>query len=63
MLNNFLRENMKSHKQVQADYRQRKRDKGMVPKEVWVFSDDWKEINKIISEKNKKRLDKLTSDI
>ncbi|MCK5602950.1 hypothetical protein KAR91_13795 [Candidatus Pacearchaeota archaeon] len=54
---------MKEHKKVQADYRQRKRDKGMVQKEVWVFPDDWKEINKIISDKNKKRLDNITSDI
>ena len=54
---------MKSHKKVQSDYRQRKRDKGMIPKEVWIFPDDWKEINNIISEKNKKRLDIITSDI
>lgn len=54
---------MKSHKKVQADYRQRKRDKGMVQKEVWIFPEDWNDIEKIISEKNKKRLDRITSDI
>ena len=41
---------MKSHKQVQADHRKRKRDNGMVPKEVWVFPEDWKEINHILEE-------------
>lgn len=54
---------MKSHNEVQSNYRERKRKKGMVPKEVWVFPSDWEEINKIISEKNKKRLDVITSDI
>jgi hypothetical protein len=54
---------MKSHKEAQSDYRQRKRDKGMVPKEIWIFPDDWKDIEKVILEKNKKRLDNITSDI
>lgn len=33
--------------------RQRKRDSGLVPKEIWCKPDDWKKIRKYIEKLNK----------
>lgn len=54
---------MKSNKEIQADYKKRMRARGMSHKAFWVFTEDWEEIKKFIEEKNKKRVDKLTSNI
>jgi hypothetical protein len=53
----------KSNKEIQADYKKRMREKGMEHKAFWVFGEDWPEIKKFIEGKNKKRLDKVTSNI
>jgi hypothetical protein len=53
---------MKSNKEIQANHRQRKRDKGLVPKEVWIFPEDWEEIKELIEKKVNKRLDIITSN-
>ena len=54
---------MKSNKEIQSDYKKRKRSNGYVQKAIWVFNEDWPEIKKFIEEKNKKRLDNITSNI
>jgi hypothetical protein len=54
---------MKSNKEIQADYKKRKRSEGYELKAVWAFKEDWPEIKKFIEGKTKKRVDKVTSNI
>jgi hypothetical protein len=53
---------MKTNKQSQADYKKRKRESGLVQKAIWVYPEDWEEINNFISKKVNKRLDIITSN-
>ena len=52
----------KTNKQIQVDHRNRKRGKGLIPKELWVHPDDWPELRELYIKINKKRLDIITSN-
>jgi hypothetical protein len=48
----------KSPAKRKSESRKRMREKGMVPKEIWVYPDDWPEIKNFIEYKKSLRYDK-----
>lgn len=43
----------KSSADRKKDERQRKRDSGLVPKEIWCKPDDWEKVRKYVDKLNK----------
>lgn len=45
---------MKTQKEYKADERKRKRKRGLVPKEIWIYPEKWELIKKFIEMENKR---------